>query len=123
MSGLTIDPGGYPRLIARLTQGVEHDGEMLKAERVWLLSANNSHSVVQVELAQGRNREVRRLWLRIDDARSDSYAQRVNRALDVPPGPFTIRLAAGTLRSDVIEDLTARATALLASAPKNPATT
>jgi hypothetical protein len=42
---------------------------------------------------------IRRLWLRIDDARSDGYAQRVNRALDVPPGPFTIRLPAGSLRT------------------------
>lgn len=50
------------RQLARLIEGVTHDGEQLKAERTKLLSANNSHSVVEVELAQGRNREVRRLF-------------------------------------------------------------
>lgn len=44
------------------TAGIEDEGEILKAERVRLLSANNSHSTVEVELAQGRNREVRRLF-------------------------------------------------------------
>jgi 23S rRNA pseudouridine2605 synthase len=50
------------RQLATFTQGVLHDGEMLKADRVRLLSANNSHSVVELELSQGRNREVRRLF-------------------------------------------------------------
>jgi 23S rRNA pseudouridine2605 synthase len=48
--------------IARFTEGVEHEGELLKAERVRLVDSNNSHSVVELELAQGRNREVRRLF-------------------------------------------------------------
>ncbi len=48
--------------LGRFTAGVEDDGELLKAERAHLISANNSHSVVELELAQGRNREVRRLF-------------------------------------------------------------
>ena len=48
--------------LSRFTAGVEDDGELLKAERARLISANNSHSVVELELAQGRNREVRRLF-------------------------------------------------------------
>ena len=48
--------------VNRFTAGVEHDGEMLKAERATVLSANNSHSIVELELAQGKNREVRRLF-------------------------------------------------------------
>ena len=48
--------------IARFTEGVEHEGEILKAERVRLVDSNNSHSVVELELAQGKNREVRRLF-------------------------------------------------------------
>lgn len=48
--------------IARFTEGVEHEGELLKAERVRLVDSNNSHSVVEIELAQGKNREVRRLF-------------------------------------------------------------
>lgn len=48
--------------VNRFTEGVEHDGEMLKAERAKVLSANNTHSIVELELAQGKNREVRRLF-------------------------------------------------------------
>jgi 23S rRNA pseudouridine2605 synthase len=48
--------------LGRFTAGVEDDGEILKAERAWLISSNNSHSVVELELAQGKNREVRRLF-------------------------------------------------------------
>ncbi len=44
------------------TKGIEDEGEMLKAERARLISSNNSHSVVELELAQGKNREVRRLF-------------------------------------------------------------
>ena len=44
------------------TQGVWHEGERLKAERVRLVSAGQAQSVVELELAQGKNREVRRLF-------------------------------------------------------------
>lgn len=40
-----------------------------------------------------------RLWLRLDDWRSNGYAERVNRQIDLPPGPFTVRLPAGGLRT------------------------
>jgi len=48
--------------LLRFTQGVEHEGELLKAERARLVDANNSHSVVELELSQGKNREIRRLF-------------------------------------------------------------
>ncbi len=48
--------------LRRFTEGVLDDGEMLKAEKAHLIAANNSHSTVELELAQGRNREVRRLF-------------------------------------------------------------
>jgi 23S rRNA pseudouridine2605 synthase len=48
--------------LRRFTEGVLDEGEILKAEKAQLLSANNSHSTVELELAQGRNREVRRLF-------------------------------------------------------------
>jgi len=44
-----------------LTRGVSHEGENLKAEHVRILSANNSHSLIEVELKQGKNHEVRRM--------------------------------------------------------------
>jgi 23S rRNA pseudouridine2605 synthase len=46
----------------RLTGGVVDAGERLKAERARVLSANNTNSVVELELAEGRNREVRRMF-------------------------------------------------------------
>jgi 23S rRNA pseudouridine2605 synthase len=45
----------------QLTRGVESSGETLKAERVRLLNANNTRSVLELEMVEGRNREVRRL--------------------------------------------------------------
>jgi 23S rRNA pseudouridine2605 synthase len=49
-------------VLKRFTNGIFHDGEKLKAERAWLLSATKSGSVVELELAEGKNREVRRLF-------------------------------------------------------------
>jgi 23S rRNA pseudouridine2605 synthase len=44
------------------TRGVVHEGERLKAEKVRLVSAGAARSVVELELAEGKNREVRRLF-------------------------------------------------------------
>jgi 23S rRNA pseudouridine2605 synthase len=44
------------------TRGVFDAGEKLRAERTRVLSANNSRSVVELEMAEGKNREVRRLF-------------------------------------------------------------
>ena len=38
------------------------EGEQLKAERGWLVTASKAQSVVELELAEGKNREVRRLF-------------------------------------------------------------
>jgi 23S rRNA pseudouridine2605 synthase len=38
------------------------EGEKLRAARARLISANNTRSVVELELAEGKNREVRRLF-------------------------------------------------------------
>ncbi|NBR85096.1 MAG: rRNA pseudouridine synthase, partial [Verrucomicrobia bacterium] len=51
-----------PEMLKRFLAGVEHEGEMLKAERARIVDANNSHSIVELELAEGKNREVRRLF-------------------------------------------------------------
>lgn len=52
----------HPSMLKRFTQGVEDAGETLKAEKARTISATNSKSVVELELAEGRNREVRRLF-------------------------------------------------------------
>ena len=49
-------------MLTRIVSGVEQGGESLKAEKARLLSANNSNSVVELEMAEGKNREVRRLF-------------------------------------------------------------
>ncbi|HMJ92287.1 MAG TPA: pseudouridine synthase [Candidatus Acidoferrum sp.] len=46
----------------KLTKGVSHEGDLLRAERVRVLSANNSSSLLEVELAEGKNRELRRMF-------------------------------------------------------------
>ncbi len=51
-----------PAVLGVLVRGVEFEGERLKAEKARLLSANNSNSVVELEMAEGKNREVRRLF-------------------------------------------------------------
>lgn len=58
----TIEGRLEPGQVSVLTRGVFHDGERLRAEKARLVSANNSRSVVEVELAEGRYREVRRLF-------------------------------------------------------------
>ncbi len=44
------------------TQGVVSAGEKLQARRARLISANNSSSLMELELTEGKNREVRRLF-------------------------------------------------------------
>ncbi|HTJ01128.1 MAG TPA: pseudouridine synthase [Dongiaceae bacterium] len=51
-----------PEMLQKFTRGVRHNGEVLKASSARLVSANNSHSEVELELAEGKNREVRRLF-------------------------------------------------------------
>ena len=49
-------------MLGQFTHGVWHQGEKLKAEKARVVSASNAQSVVELELAEGRNREVRRLF-------------------------------------------------------------
>ena len=48
-------------VLRKITQGIEDAGETLKAEKARLLSASNSRSVVELEMCEGKNREVRRM--------------------------------------------------------------
>ena len=58
---VTVEGKVDGEMLDRFTNGIFHDGEKLKAERAWLLSATKSGSIVELELAEGKNREVRRL--------------------------------------------------------------
>jgi len=57
----TVDGRADLDLVRKCMQGVWHDGERLKAQRARLVSASSSQSVVEVVLAEGKYREVRRM--------------------------------------------------------------
>jgi len=58
---VTVLGRATPDLTRRLTRGVVDRGEQLRAQNAGLLSANQTRSVLALELTEGRNREVRRL--------------------------------------------------------------
>jgi 23S rRNA pseudouridine2605 synthase len=59
---VTVEGKVTAEALAQFTHGIWCEGEKLKAEKTRLISASQSHSVVELELAQGKNREVRRLF-------------------------------------------------------------
>jgi 23S rRNA pseudouridine2605 synthase len=66
----------------QIVRGVVHGGERLKAEKARLLSANNSNSLVELEMAEGKNREVRRLF--------ESQGMAVNRLVRTQVGKIKL---------------------------------
>jgi len=51
-----------PEMLANFVKGVFHDGEKLKARKARLVSSTKSMTVVELELTEGKNREVRRMF-------------------------------------------------------------
>lgn len=79
-------------IMKKFTDGVIYEGEKLKAERAKVVSANNSNSVVEMELAEGKNREVRRLF--------ESQGLEVNRLARIQIGKIKLaELPVGKWRS------------------------
>jgi 23S rRNA pseudouridine2605 synthase len=58
----TVEGKVEPATLVEFTRGIFHGGEKLKAEKAHLVSASNSRSIVELELSEGKNREVRRLF-------------------------------------------------------------
>jgi len=58
----TVEGRVDEEMLHRFTQGLWYEGEKFKAERATLRSAGPSQSVVELELAEGKYREVRRLF-------------------------------------------------------------
>jgi 23S rRNA pseudouridine2605 synthase len=59
---VTIEGRVDQELADRLAKGVVHDGEKLKAERARILATGNNTSLMELELAEGKNRELRRMF-------------------------------------------------------------
>jgi len=59
---VTVEGRVAVEMLARLTRGVFYQGEKLKAEKARLISSSLSRSRVELELTEGKNREVRRLF-------------------------------------------------------------
>jgi 23S rRNA pseudouridine2605 synthase len=51
-----------PKLIEPFLKGVEHDGERLRATSVRILETSNRETTVELDLREGKNREVRRMF-------------------------------------------------------------
>ena len=51
-----------PAMLAEFTRGIFQGGEKLKAEKARLVGSSNAKSVVELELSEGKNREVWRLF-------------------------------------------------------------
>ncbi len=60
---LSVEGRVEPEMLAKFTQGVTDGGEKLKAEKARLISANNTRSILELELTEGKNREIRRLCI------------------------------------------------------------
>ncbi len=58
----TVEGKVEPEMLAKFTHGIFDGGEKLRAEKAFLISASKSQSVVELELSEGKNREVRRLF-------------------------------------------------------------
>lgn len=59
---VTLDNQIDQTVIAAIEKGVFHEGEILRAERARIVATAPGYSQVQVELREGKNREVRRMF-------------------------------------------------------------
>jgi 23S rRNA pseudouridine2605 synthase len=59
---VTIEGRVEAEMLKTFTKGIVHQGDKLRAERAIILRASKSSSLVELELSEGKNREVRRLF-------------------------------------------------------------
>ncbi|WP_150107676.1 pseudouridine synthase [Pedosphaera parvula] len=58
----TVEGRVEQEMLQRFKHGIVHEGEKLKVDRARTLSVQNSTSLVELELTEGKNREIRRLF-------------------------------------------------------------
>lgn len=59
---VTVKGEVSPEHIRQMEKGVHHEDEILHAEKGRILKSNHSHSLVEVVLTEGKNRELRRIF-------------------------------------------------------------
>ncbi len=59
---VTVEGKVEPPVITELVKGIVHDGDKLKAQRAHILYATKRESIVELELTEGKNWEVRRMF-------------------------------------------------------------
>jgi 23S rRNA pseudouridine2605 synthase len=83
----TVEGRVEQEMLQRFTHGIIHEGEKLQVDRARALSVHNSSSLVELELTEGKNREIRRLF--------ESQGLKVSRLVRMQIG----RIKLGELRS------------------------
>jgi 23S rRNA pseudouridine2605 synthase len=63
---VTVEGCVEPPLLEKFLRGVVDQGEKLKADKARILSANNTSSILELELMEGKNREIRRICAGLD---------------------------------------------------------
>jgi pseudouridine synthase len=58
---VTVEGCAAVEVLRQMERGVYHNAEWLRVQRARILSRSFSHSLLELELAEGKNREVRRL--------------------------------------------------------------
>ncbi len=83
-----------------LTRGLRDQGDFLKAEQTRLLEANNTHSVVELMLREGKYREVRRMFTALGLTVEALRRIRIGpiKLGELPPGKWRV-LTAAEIRS------------------------
>jgi 23S rRNA pseudouridine2605 synthase len=59
---VTVEGKADPAVLKKFTAGIVVAGDRLRAERTKILRSSNSSSLVELELGEGKNREVRRMF-------------------------------------------------------------
>lgn len=87
---VTVTGPVEPAMLKRLTQGIRDEGEMLRAERARLLSTSAAGTVVELELTEGKNHEIRRLMGALGLTISRLQRTRIGpiRLGELPPGKW-----------------------------------
>ncbi|HEU5070059.1 MAG TPA: pseudouridine synthase [Verrucomicrobiae bacterium] len=58
---VTVEGRAEPEQVAAFVQGIRDEGELLRALSARIVTATKSRSVIELELTEGKNREVRRM--------------------------------------------------------------